>query len=34
MQLAVLGPGSTEMNKANKTFTLVDIHFIEGVDRK
>lgn len=34
MQLAVLGPGKVETNKANKTFTLVDLHFIEGVDRK
>lgn len=34
MQLAVLGPGDTEMHKANKTFPLVDLHYIEGADRK
>ena len=33
MQLAVLGSGDREMHKANKTFTLVDLHFIEGADK-
>lgn len=34
VQVAVLGTGDAKMNKADKTFTLVDFTFIGGADRK